>query len=364
MRLQRRLQRLLGWLGLPILVAVATGVVVYLASARSVHGPVLQCPGVLDLGEREFGSDLAIGVVFSNPGDEDLVVEDIRTNCSCNSLQSVKEGRATRVESLRLAPGEVADLTFRVTTRGRIGEPMANTVAFRTNDPRRPTGEIRANISVLTGRLVVTPTTGMFGNVRVGEQRRQEFEVFDPAVAPRPVTGVTSSDPEVFAARYFPAGGPASESALGVPVGRIEVVFKPKRLGKVSAVLKVDVGGDRPRQDEVRLTGETVADIDVSPRVVVLPRRSNGSSIYTIECKFESYAGGPLTLEVASSPEDVRAEVLAAVPGTAGATVRITALPAARPPLGSPPANRKVQYRARGEGIDLMGEIPIVIHSE
>jgi hypothetical protein len=56
-------------------------------------GPKIEYPRNLDLGEHAVGDQAVVRFVISNRGGERLVLDNIRTNCSCTGMERESGGQ-------------------------------------------------------------------------------------------------------------------------------------------------------------------------------------------------------------------------------------------------------------------------------
>src|SRR5262245_37824553 len=108
------------WIAGPLLFAgiayvAATGQIRRLWSPEPAD-PMIEYPASLDLGEHEVGDQVIFSYAIINRGGRELVIEQVRSNCSCTGMERVESGQYSRVDSLHLKPGE-----------------MLNVIEFQTN---------------------------------------------------------------------------------------------------------------------------------------------------------------------------------------------------------------------------------------
>src|SRR5262249_27681057 len=161
--------RIFCWLAVPIFLGVASYFVVkgqWLRARPSVSSPdpMIDYPAKVDLGECEMGDQVVGRFTIANRGGGELIVDQIRTNCSCSGMEQEKDGRFFRIDSLRLNAGEQADLVMRVAVRGvPVGTEMLNIVEFQTNDPTHPTGRMEVVVRRVWGGVSTNPPSVIFG---------------------------------------------------------------------------------------------------------------------------------------------------------------------------------------------------------
>jgi hypothetical protein len=304
------------------LIVAAVGVVGFLAksgrlqrewSALTGTAPVLEFPQVLDLGERALGEIVICRLALRNRGGRVLVVDDVRTNCSCSGLEEEVNGQFVRVEKLNLAPGEEARLVMRVSVHGPPGESKSNVVTFHTNDPSRPEAWIGAVVSRVTGGLTVSPASVLIGTVSVGATAGQMLEVRDHAAPPRKITRVTSSNAARAKVSLLPLGSEAlkaPDGRVGTLIGRLQVLIDTKKPGQIADEINLFLG-EEPLPVRIAVTGRVAPLVEALPTTVVLPRASNNGPLYFAECLCRSSEGKPLDLKPAEVPSGFEVHVAA-----------------------------------------------------
>jgi len=311
--------RIFCWLGVPVLIGVAAYfVATYYLRLRSVFplssDPVIDYPAKLDLGEHELG-DQAVGrFTITNRGGNELIVDEIQTNCSCSGMEREHDGQYQRLESVRLKAGESADLAMRVTVRGvPAGAEMLNLIEFQTNDPAHPRGRIEVVVSHVTAGFSIFPPSIFLGIVPIGAQVRHLLEVRDTAAIPRTIERVTSTMPDRLTVRLLPIEEMPVDNKpnpKGSLVGGIEMLVDTAMAGEIRGALEVHLAGEQRNPDLVHVVGKVVAPIEIMPALLVLPRKSTAGPVYSANSICRSTRGEPLTLTVESAPLGLTAEVL------------------------------------------------------
>ena len=188
---------------------------------------------------------------------------------------------------------------MRVSVRGvPVGAQAKNGVRFRTNDPDKPTGQIDAVITQVTGGVFALPASVVVGTIKVGEKVRHVFDVRDDAVTPRALERVHSSQERV-KVRILDkseADEPTGTVHSGVSIARVEVVVDTTTPGNIDSALTLQLAGSERTPDQLRVLGRIVGPIDVSPSVLVLPRTSSEGLVYTANCLIRSTEGNRLPL--------------------------------------------------------------------
>ena len=353
----------LAWVLVPVLI----GASVYAArrnsrSLRVLSGlsPVLECPEVLDMGERELGEVAVSRFTIANRGGGELEITDVHSNCSCSGLEQERDGQFIQLKSLRLAAGERAELVMRVLVQGTPGIPKHNSVQFRTNDPDRAEMAIVVSISKVKAGVTTIPTSAIFGTLIMGAEGRQVLDVFDSSKQPRAMERVASRNPDRVTVRMLPVPedhAVPTDRKLGVRIGRLEVTATTAVPGPLTNEIEIYLQGEHRPPTVIEVSGRVAAAVEVSPSNLVLPRASNAGPIYFGECVVRGTDGKAFTLTADSPPAG-----LSVVLGTPAAdfsqAVHIEWDPAKdvqRPARGFP----KVRLRANIDGTETTIEIGV-----
>lgn len=319
------------WVGVPLLAgvmsyAVATGHLRQAWSQLVKTRPVIEYPVRIDLGEHEIGDQAVARFRIANRGGGELVIDEIRTNCSCTGMERERDGEFGRVESLRLQAGEETELAMRISVRGvPVGAEMINVVQFRTNDPDHPEGRIEAVVRRVSGGVAAVPNPIVFGTVPAGTQVVHVIEVWDSALTPRVIDRVTSTNPDRVTAKLVPVTdqpGDASAQSVGTLIGRIEVAVDTHSPGAVDESVQIYLKDESRKPDAISVIGRVAAPVEVSPALLVLPRASADRVLFEGTCVCRSRDGTALSLTVDRVPPELTVELLD--DGQATRRIRIT----------------------------------------
>jgi hypothetical protein len=358
-----------------VAVCLVVGILSYLATTGQLASawkwirndyPRVEYPARLDLGSHEIGDQVVVPFTIANRGGRELVIDQIRSNCSCTGMERVQEGKYSRIETLRLRPYERANLlVMRVSVRGvPAGAEMLNFVEFQTNDESQPIGHIDVIVNRVTRGVSTSPGTVVFGTTPVGSTIRQVLDVRDTAAPPRRIDRVTSTDPCRLRVSLLPDPGNSREKETnpdGVLIGRVEVIVDTDKPGAVNAAVQVHLAGEKREPDLVTVVGTVAAPIEISPSLVILPRSSASGPIYTVTCICLSTLGQPLTVSADSLPAGITAEFLEGG-STKARRVRITW----DPTRGKPhPAGRResLRFRARAGDYETVLKLEVLLHT-
>ncbi len=311
--------------------------------------PVIDCPSVVDAGEAEIYS-VALGrFTVTNRGGRELVLNDIRTSCTCTGLERERDGTLFRVDEVRVQPGETVDLAIRQGVRGPVGTAFDTPVRFHTNDPASPEHTVRLLISRVTGGVETSPKSVAIGSVAVGAKAVHVIDVTDESLTPRLIERVVSSAPDRVRVRLIPRSSPND------PLARIEVEVDSRSAGPVDERVEIYSAG-RSFPTVVPVSGFVAAVVEISPKTPVVPRQSEGRLTFTATALCRSSQGLPLLPRVESCPADISVEV-GSGEGSPVRRLTITWNPALA--SAGNPAPRIVQFKVMVDGTEHAAEITV-----
>lgn len=289
-----------------------------------------------------------------NRGGQELVIGQVRSSCSCGSLEREVNGGFEPLQELRLPPGGHAELVVRLVVRTDGPGTFKQTVSFATTDPVRPEAQIALVFRTASGGVRTHPNAVQFGRVYVGQEARQVVEVFDRDRSPQEVARVVSENPERVAVRWIPASSP-ERGDEGLLLGRIEVVANAARPRLLDGAVTVAFADPKIEPLTIMVSGRVAPRVEVTPESLVLPLSGGRSSLYTATCLVRGPEGQPLSLEIESASPGLTAEA----PGAAGPvrTVRITWSPESKQAPGLLKKSVRVRVKT-GEDSDVV-EIPV-----
>jgi hypothetical protein len=270
--------------------------------------PSIKYPVELDLGDHESGENVTVPFAIENRGGDDLVVEDVRTSCSCTAMERQQGGDYVPVTFLRLKPGERADLVLRVAVpTSMAGKSVINYVRFRTNDPEHPDGEIQAILRHVWHGVIVCPNPVIFHSIPVGSKRSISIDVRDFALHPRVIQRIVSSEPEIVSAELLSV--PPTEARTdghpdGSLIGRIGVTIASRSARSVNAHIRVYLKGSAREPDIIPVIARIEAPIEISPAYLCFPRASAAGPVYSAQCVCRSTAGKVFSLRTDQLPPE------------------------------------------------------------
>ncbi|GEM_PF-3433912 len=311
----------------PVAYYAMTGELQKMCSSVLKLQPMIEYPSQLNLGDHEIGEQVVTRFTITNRGGGELVIDNIRTNCSCTGMEREQDGEFYRLESVRLKGGESADLVMRLSVRGvPPGAAQQSIVEFRCNDPTQPIGRIEVLVPRVFGGVSAMPASVVIGTFPVGQEVRHVVEVRDTANPPRRIERITTSSPDRIITRLMSPADQAVETtpnAAGNLIGLVEVIVDTQKPGDFNDTIQIHLAGETRLFDSIPVVGKAVAAVEAIPSLLVLPLTSTSGVTYSGKCVCRSTDGKPLTLAVESVPDGLTAEILSNQDSSSSQAVRI-----------------------------------------
>lgn len=329
------------------------------------HQAILDCPKVLQLGERELGEVAISEFTIANRGRGTLEITDVQSSCSCTGMEQEVNGDYIRVKSLRLRAGEQAELVMRVLVQGTPGIPARNGVRFLTNDPDNPEAAIEVEISRVKAGVSTVPASVVFGTCALGADARQVIDVFDSSATPRAIARVMSRNPARVAVRLLspsPDLPKSHNNTLENLIGRVEISAHTQLSGPLTDEIEIYLRGEDRPPTVVEVSGRVAEEVEIVPSTLVLPRIGDTGKVYVAECVCRSTNGKPFTLIADPLPAGLTAQLPMMQQASLTQTVRNGWNPAQDRAPADP--HRKVRLRASINGRETVIEIRVFCKQE
>jgi len=248
-------------------------------------GPAIEVPRTVDLGVQDLHHIISARFRIANRGSEVLEVRNIRTNCSCSSLEADSGGGSVKINALDVPPGASQEVSLSLRIEGRSGSRLLAAIVFATNDPGNPEVQVDLIVPRIRAGLRAEPPDAIVGSVDPQPEIRRDIALFDDSELPRTIERVVSSRPEIISAKVIPPSeGQIADPATGRCMGTLQVTIRAARPGSLEAEVLVIVAGEPDRPTRVRVHGRVNAPVEVSPETVMLPRRSTDGWVYSTAC--------------------------------------------------------------------------------
>jgi hypothetical protein len=346
------MKRVLVFLVLPLLVGAGSFVVTRTDAIPRIEAwwrgdPAIDLPEVIDVGECEQWKVVTGRFRVANRGGRVLEIRDVRTDCGCSGVERESGEGRVRVAALDLPPGASEELLIRWQVRGEPGSASRTQVHFRTNDPRHPEVRVDLIASSVTGGAFSVPATVVIGPVIAGDRSTQVVDIRDRAKPPRRIENVTNSLPERVTVRLLPIPREKAVDPLGGGqlIARVEVSNQSQSPGSLQGELTVFASGQPEPLLRIPFLGDVLPEVQLTPSILVLPRRSASGDVFRGSCLCRSARGIPFHLEAETVPEElaVRIEAVEQNPGVK--RIEVEWKPST--PLRSPGGAREIRFRAR-----------------
>ena len=285
----------------------------------SAGAPILDCPAVVNVGPVEYGTVIEANFSVANRGGSELVLNEFRSGCTCESIEVKRGDSFVRVGEVRLKPNESAYMRLVMSISERARKSMSSPIYFRTNVPDRPEARLVVDVPVILAGLSAVPRSVTFGEVAVGSDSPHLVQLFDARTVRRRISEVRSSDPERVRAKLLPLkAGVAGldEAGRGVLVGMLEVTVDTASPGRVSCDVTVYFEEPDVPPETIPVAGRVVAPVEVYPPILHLPRSTSNGFVYSGSCLCRNTStSGDMALKVTQSPKGVSVKVAEAASG-------------------------------------------------
>jgi hypothetical protein len=281
--------------------------------ASDVHLGDLEFPHQVDLGESESG-ETAIGrFTIANRGNRELVIDEIRSSCSCSGLEREINGELVRIASTTLQPGERANMAVRLAVNGRMGTSLRAVITFHTSDPSLPEGAIEVVVPKVQEGIATNPTSVDFGDIVVGNKIQKIIEVWDTVPQPGAIREVVSTNPGILSVRLLDDAVTQKRDSVsgsrGVLIGRLEATLAPDSIGLVNERVEVQLSDLTRPVRKVQVSARIVPQLTFQPSSLILPRGTGNGPSYEGECLCCNAEDEPFTLSIESVPSGLTASV-------------------------------------------------------
>ena len=82
--------------------------------------PVIDCPAVVDLGDRDLGEIAVKRLTITNTGEAELLISKVRSSCSCSGLELDGGDQALSFTEVSIAPGEAKKFCVKLQGRYKL----------------------------------------------------------------------------------------------------------------------------------------------------------------------------------------------------------------------------------------------------
>lgn len=157
-----------------------------------------------------------------NDGESVLTLKLGKASCTCTSSDLTKD---------RLEPGEEAEVTVTWDTSERNSGPLSVAAPVHTNDPMRPTVQLRVQGSIAT-TFQAQPQDFMLGEVREGDSKEATIRLYGFKKEPLDVVSFEFTDPET-ADQFELTWETAPAASVEELEARSGLILKLKTTGKL-----------------------------------------------------------------------------------------------------------------------------------
>jgi hypothetical protein len=351
---------------LVVVLLVSAGFALGVRSAWDRWGkaaPVLECPALIDLGERDRGETAVARFRVRNNGRGELRIDGFQTSCSCAGVERESQGKFHRIQSVRVQPGEQVELVARVAVQAPPGQRQHVQVFLTSNDPTTPVKKLDLVVPRVRGPVHAAPAAVLFNTVSVGAMARQSVRLYDNGRPGRKIARVRSTHPGRFTVDLIPLSKTELEeedASAGRLIGRLEVKARTERHGTLDGDIEVFLADESSGPAMIPVSGEVIRPVECWPETLVLPRRVGDRSDYSGRVLLRSRSGKPIKVEV----DSVQPANFVVACSDAGREDQRWIHVEYRPGQGKknqPAPMSSIHLRAWSEGAEAKIEVPILI---
>ncbi len=120
----------------------------------------------INLGKVVSGNPINAAFTFSNKGDAELEIIEVRAGCGCTKAESEKK---------KLAPGESSTITIVFNSTGFSG-PVRKQITVRSNDPNRSSVLLSFDVEVVP-IAKLNPERLNFGSIKINQTKTHLLQI-------------------------------------------------------------------------------------------------------------------------------------------------------------------------------------------
>lgn len=269
----------------------------------------IKYPEVINFGVREIG-DVAIERFFvENKGRENLIVNKIKTNCSCTGFEIKKNGEFVKANEFVIAPGKTEEVAVRLTVQGIPPNSKATSeIFFQTNDPDQKDCKIKLIIDRVKSGLSPIPDVIIVNDFKPRVEKKYLIDLFDDTEGFKQISGLGVSDKNRINVELILddiKNDVKTDEHEKKKIGSIEVTIKSKDQCNFNEVIVIKKNDNTIMTNKIRIIGSILPSVDISPGAIVLPRKSSTGLIYKAKCVFRSTSGQTMKLNIKKLPNGV-----------------------------------------------------------
>ena len=274
------------------------------------YTPKISYPAEILYETREIGDVITRKFFIQNQGFSELVINDIRSNCSCTGLETREGSEFFRASEIRIKGGQKSEVQLRVSVRGAPPESrLINKIYFKTNDPVHSEGQINIIVNRVTAGVYSVPETLVINSVVSDKKIIKTIEIMDDAIKPRSIEGISISDNKKLTVSLFKNSGEiiTAPNKGASTIGQIVVTNDASSPGPINATIKISISGRENKENYVRVIGNIDSYFEISPKALILPRQSPTGPVYRTRCICRNNENSPIEAAVKKLPKGITA---------------------------------------------------------
>jgi hypothetical protein len=272
--------------------------------------PSILYPAEILYETKELGDVITQKFFIQNQGFNELVINDIRSNCSCTGLETREGSEFFRASEIRIKGRQKSEVQLRVSVRGAPPESrLINKIYFKTNDPVHSECQIDVIVNRVTAGVYSVPETLVINSTVSDKKIINTIDIMDDAINPRSIEGVSISDNKNTSVSFLKNSGQLMTKTNKGPttIGQIVVTNDASIPGPINATIKILISGRENNGNYVRIIGNIDSNFEISPKAIILPRHSPNGPVYKARCICRNNENSLIEASVKKLPKGITA---------------------------------------------------------
>ena len=261
--------------------------------------PLIDCPAIVCSPAAFAGEYVEYQFTVTNPGDADLVVSRVHTNCSCLRIEVHQPDGKKALSGFTLAPGDSLVIHLTESVHLLPGDVQNGIIQMTTNVPEQPQVLVKCVIPDIRG-LSLAPTVLVFEPQIVGQSQDVVARVVNTSREAITILGVKNEpDIQILHDDQPLASIPPLQTISAV------VVHKPTRVSSGSRSCQLQYRCDRDgavRAFEFHLSTQVRPEYQLSRTTITLGADDATKKLKQFEQEISRSDGGEFSLKIPKHP--------------------------------------------------------------
>lgn len=268
--------------------------------------PLLETDWEIHLGTKKIGEIAYIEFPVKNLGGKKLEIFDIKTDCSCSSLEILTPKGMEPVSKVFVPPKTTIKLAMRIAVRGGALQKKTYRIFFSTNDTKCQQASIFFIIDEIR-HFQITPNEVFFGETPLGKQVSQDIFVDNIGMGNYKLDKIEIKDNFNFSIKNFPLADIRPEFIPSdTRMAKIKVFFIGKNPGVYKTDLELYFSNETETvKDIVPIRCEILENVSITPSDLTLPRNSLKGPVYSARISLKIAGEGALVPNLKTVPNGI-----------------------------------------------------------